>query len=169
VVNGRVGDRQLRPDKKVDVKATMSLSLKNQLYEFAELCNVPVKDISERLCINGATSSHIVDQLSKWMRRDYVYLTSLVLGDTERPKLKLTSKEETGRVSIRFKQKDYDQLCELAHALDLTPSSAVTVLIRVCTKNNAFMPGFIESLESVSKKEKYEIKRFLAATWGIYF
>lgn len=160
-----VGERKVRSDKKVDVKATMSLTLKRQLYEFADLCEEPVKDIAERLCMLGAESKCIMDEICKWMRRNYYYKNTIVMGYSERPRLKLTFQDETGTVTIRFVKYDYDKLCELAYALDLTPSSTATVLIRMTLKNIEFMDEFMNTLH-VGENQKEKVNRYLRKIWG---
>lgn len=164
-----VGERKQRIDRKIDVKSTMSTILKNQLYEFAELSNEPVKNIAEKLCVRGMISLYLMTDLSKWLRRDYRYSNTIVLGHSERPRLKLTSRGETGKVSMRFMINDYDQLCNLAYALDLTPSSTATVLIRVTTTNDEFMNEFVEGLSKIDEVQRMEVKQFLSKVWGIQF
>ena len=168
-LSGGVGQRQTRSDKKVDVKATMSAILKNQLYEFAELCNEPVKDIAERLCLRGLVSPCIITVICKWLRYNYRYSRTLALGDIERPRLQLTPAGDTSRVSLRFNANDYDQLCSLARALDITPSSTATTLIRVTTSNSEFMYDFVEGLSKVNDMQRKEVKQFLSKVWGIEF
>ena len=162
-----VGERQQRADKKVDLKATMSIALKTQLYDFAEMCEEPVKTIAERLCIEGITNRYIAEEYAKWVRRDFRYNNTIVFGHPERPKLQLTPNGETGKVSMRFNKSDYDRLCDLAYALDITPSSTATVLIRLATKDEHFMQSFIYDLD-VDESQLVKIKNFLKRTWAIY-
>lgn len=156
-----VGERKVRSDKKVDVKPTMSLELKSKLYEFAEICNKPVKDIGELLCVEGLKSKLIIEKLCKWLRRNYYYNSTIAIGHIERPRLKLKALGDTGKVTIRFVREDYDKLCELAYAMDLTPSATATVLIRLTMNNNEFMDYFVDSLYEGSDLEKSKIKQYL--------
>ncbi len=164
-----MGERQTRSDKKVDVKATMSVKLKRQLYSFAELCNEPVKDIAERLCIRGSVSRFVIADVCKWLRYDYRFKRTLAIGDINRPKLQLVPSGETSRVSLRFNANDYDQLCNLARALDITPSSTATMLIRVATSNDDFMNEFVEILNKINDVQRKEVKHFCTKAWGIIF
>ena len=159
----------MRNDKKVDVKATLSVTFKKQLYFFAELCNEPVKEIAERFCILGLVEPSVIDEICKWLRRDYRYGTAIAIGHMERPKLKVKSKGETGKVSMRFNQKAYDKLAKLAYALDITPSSAAAVLIRVASKDTVFMEKFIYDLDRVDEEQREMVKEFAKETWGIRF
>ncbi len=157
-----MGERKVRSDKKVDVKPTMSLELKSKLYELADLCNEPVKDIGERLCVEGLKSKIIIEILCKWLRRNYYYNNTIALGHIERPRLKLKALGETGKVTIRFIRNDYDKLCELAYAMDITPSATATVLIRLTMNSAEFMEKFVEGLYEGSDLQKGRIKQHLS-------
>ncbi|WP_274307008.1 hypothetical protein [Solibacillus daqui] len=165
-MNNEVGERKRRSDKKVDVKPTMSVTLKQQLYDFAELCNEPVKDTAERLVVMGMISPIIIQEFCKWLRRNYTYNSSIAIGYAERPKLKLTSQSETGKVSIRLKINDYDKLSELAYALDITPTATATMLIRLTTRDPEFMQYFINTLNKVNDDQK--IKDYVFNVWGVH-
>ena len=157
-----VGERKERSDKKVDVKPTMSLELKSKLYQLAELCNEPVKDVGERLCVEGLKSKIIIEILCKWLRRNYYYNNTIALGHIERPRLKLKALGETGKVTIRFTKNDYDKLRDLAYALDITPSATATVLIRLTMNSVEFMENFVDGLYEGSDLEKGKTKQQLS-------
>lgn len=163
-MRGRGGEkeRKVRSDKKVDVKPTMSLALKSQLYEFAYLCNEPVKDAAQRLCEKGATSEFIIDNIRHWFRRDYHRPFTITKGYLERPRLKITFQGETGKVTIKFPQESYDLLSKLAFALDLTPTSTATLLIKITLNNHSFMEEYVHLyLRHLEPRRIQEIKRFL--------
>ena len=151
-------ERKPRNDKKVDVKPTMSLELKELLYHFAYLSNEPVKDVAERLCIVGAMSEEIILSIRHWFRRDYHRSNTITVGYLERPRLKIIMKGETGKVTIKFPRYDYDILCRLAHALDITPTSTCTLLIKMTLTNRDFMESYVERyLKDLDKKKLLEI------------
>lgn len=163
--NGGV-NRKTRSDKKIDVKPTMSINLKNQLYSFAYLCDEPVKDVAEKLCVDAAISKVIIDDICKWFRRNYIYHNTVAVGDSERPKLKINIKGESSKVTIRFVREDYDLLCELAHALDITPTSTAGLLIKVSLYNVEFMQQYAhDHLMHLSDKQKKDIDVFLNKLW----
>jgi len=161
------GNRKTRSDKKVDVKPTLSVNLKNQLNSFAFLCNEPIKDVAEKLCVDGATSKVIIDDICKWFRRNYLYNNTITIGDAERPKLKINIRGETAKATIRFKKKDYDLLCELAHALDVTPTTTSGILIKTTLTNVEFMQQYAhDHLMHLSNERKKKIDVFLNKLWG---
>lgn len=161
-------NRKPRSDKKRDVKPTVSINLKKQLKTFAELCNEPVKDVAEKLCKDGATSKVIIDDICKWFRKNYLYSNTLVVGDAERPKLKVNIVGESDTVTFRLKRDDYDVLDDLAHALDLTPTTTAGVLIKVTLYNVEFMQQYAhDHLMHLSDKQKKDIDVFLNKLWGL--
>lgn len=162
------GERQVRSDKKVDVKATMSTTLKSQLYDFAFLCKEPVKDVANKLCIKGAVSDPVIRDIAKWFRRNYKYKRAIVYGRSERPRLQLTPQGDTGRVSMRMTNEEYDTLRNLAIALDITTSATATVLIRKTTLNNEFMNEYVKYLD-VDERTRGEIRQFCTKFWKINF
>lgn len=152
----------MRSDKKVDLKATMSLQSKERLYQFAEMCEEPVKDVAERLCALGSDSQYVIDDIRGWFRRNYYYKNSIVIGYLERPKLTIISLGETSKVSIKFHKENYDKLCAVAYALDITPSSTASVLIVTSLKNHAFMDDYIAyHLQHLEENSLKEIRQFL--------
>lgn len=155
-------ERKPRSDKKVDVKPTMSLELKELLYHFAYLSNEPVKDAAERLCTLGAISEEVITSIRHWFRRDYHRPNTITVGYLERPRLKIVMKGETGKVTIKFPQTDYDIVCRLAHALDITPTSTCTLLIKMTLTNREFMESYVEKyLKDLDKKRLIELNRIL--------
>lgn len=162
------GERKTRSDKKIDVKPTLSVDFKNQLYTFAYLCNEPVKDVAEKLVIDGATSKVVIDDICKWFRRNYNYSNTVAIGDADRPKLKFNYTGKTEKVTIRFKKEDYDLLSDIAYALDLTPTSTAALLIRVSLINIEFMQQYCtKHLMNLSNEKKKKIDVFLNQLWGL--
>ncbi|MEB2279648.1 hypothetical protein LAV73_06490 [Lysinibacillus xylanilyticus] len=157
-----MGNRRItRSDKKVDVKPTISESLKTTLYKLAEICDEPVKDVTERLCNTGAVSEIIIEEIRKWFRRDYRWNNTITMGYPERPKLRITVHPNKGKVTIKFKQRDFDQLSVLAFSLDITPTTAAAVLIRVTLGNKRFMQWYLSKylshLEEMKIREIYRL------------
>lgn len=161
-MNNGVGDRQTRSDKKVDVKATMSVQSKYHLYDFAATCDEPIKDVAERLIVLAVVSRDVIQDICKWFRRDYFYNNSIAYGDANRPKLSVKSNGKTEIVSIKFKRKNYDALCAVAYALDITPSAAASVLIVLSMQNHSFMAEYVNvHLSHLDPSRIIAVKKFL--------
>ncbi|EPD52732.1 hypothetical protein HMPREF1210_01112 [Paenisporosarcina sp. HGH0030] len=159
--------RKVRSDKKVDVKPTMSVELKNQLYTFSYLCELPVKDVAERLCEMATTSEYIIEDIRQWFRREYRFKNHITSGYLERPRLKLIFKGETGKVTIKFKQEAFDALSLLAFSLDLPPTTTATVLIKRTLFHREFMEQFIHSeLRHLNDQQRNKVKLYLRQIWG---
>ena len=158
-----MGERRLtRSDKKVDVKPTISEMLKTRLYRFAEFCDEPVKDVAERLCNEGALSSIVITEMRIWFIRDYRWNNSITLGTIDRPRLKVSTGFDRGKVTIKFKRKDFDQLTDLAYSLDLTPTTTAAVLLRMTLDNKIFMQLYISKyFHDFTEEEKRKVYKIL--------
>ena len=157
-----MGNRRLtRSDKKVDVKPTISEILKTRLYRFSEFCEEPVKDVAERLCNDGAVSPIIINEMKMWFRRDYRFKNTITMGNLDRPRLKVSTSIDRGKVTIKFKQKDFDQLTTLAYSMDLTPTTTAAILIRMTLGSKPFMQWYIgtylSDFDSTEIREVYKI------------
>lgn len=162
----RVGERKTRSDKKIDVKPTLTVKSKRQLYMLCELCELPVKDVAEQLCERACTSPLILDDIHGWFRRDYFCPPAIHKGYIDRPRLKLLFREETIKVHTRLRQDAYDQLCDLAYSLDLPPTTTAAFLIKNTLKNREFMFEYVRSMHHLSNEQKNDVHTFLRKIWG---
>lgn len=84
------------------------------------------------------------------------------MGYPERPKWRITVQPNKGKVTIKFKQRDFDQLSVLAFALDITPTTTAAVLIRVTLGNKKFMQWYLSNfLRHLDEMEIRKIYRLL--------
>lgn len=161
----KVGERKrkIRSDKKVDVKPTLPEDVKTIIYLLADCLNDYVKNIAEDLCVGALSNSSIIGELQQWLRRDYLFNTTLVLGEESRPRPKVIRGDYKGKITIKFKQKDYDRISELAHALDITPTTTCAVLLMLTTNNRKFMIEYLDStfkgMDKDTRKEAHRILR----------
>jgi hypothetical protein len=162
----KIGSRKMRSDKKVDVKPTISDKTKRQVYKFSELCELPVKDVAQQLIEIACTSSLILEEINQWFRRDYVCPPAIHKGDIDRPRLKIISNEETGKLNTRLSQENYDQLCDLSYSIDLPPTTTAAILIKRTLHNREFMFDYVRSLKHINDEQKNVIHAFLRKIWG---
>ncbi|MDM5200387.1 hypothetical protein QUF79_20435 [Fictibacillus enclensis] len=80
-----------------------------------------MKNVSKIICINGLYSKKVLDNLSTKFRRSYRFKQTVYIGNAallaERTKKR---KVKTTRLTIRFKQEQYEMIADLALALDTT-------------------------------------------------
>lgn len=129
-------ERKTRSDKKVDVKPTVPIAIKMAIYDTAFLLERPIKDVSESICKNAIESETIINYLASYFRRNYLFGTTVKMGRRERSPIQVPYDGDTGKITIKFIQRDYDKLCTLAYALDLTPTSTASLLLRIAYFNN---------------------------------
>lgn len=132
--------RATRSDKKIDCKPTIAIELKDCIYRIAFIINVPIKNLGVEICRYGLHSKKVMDYLSNYFRRNFTYKNSVYIGhyDNKSPQ-KRAKKGETGRISIRFTQKEYELICALAYALDVTPSRATALLLETTIHRTDFI------------------------------
>lgn len=159
--------RKVRSDKKKDVKPTVPVELHDCISRISYITNTPMKDVAEFICVQGMFSREVLDVLSPNFRRNFSLGNILYVGDLHRIQERSVKKEGSKkRLTIRFRQEDYDQLAELAHALDVTVSSAVSILLEISIKNHhivdAYFTSYIQKPLDPSRKEQLKaVKKFI--------
>ncbi|KON83556.1 hypothetical protein AF332_27825 [Sporosarcina globispora] len=158
--------RKVRSDKKRDVKPSLSIKLKECIHRLSYITNTPVKDVAEKICESGVTSNKVMDHLSQFFRRDIRLNNTMYLGDLERESLQRRNKTVKERITIRFSQSTYDDLCSLAYALDVTPTKATALLLEASIKNSEFVHEYIEEyigsyLDEGRMKELKKVMKFI--------
>lgn len=135
--------RKVRSDKKRDVKPTVSIELKDAIYRLSYIMEVPVKDVIERVCIDGLASRSIMEILAQSFRRDIRFENTVFMGDLSRPSLNVRKAVgATGRVSVRFASEDYENIRMLSYALDCTVSRACALLLETALSHSDFITPF---------------------------
>lgn len=159
--------RKVRSDKKKDVKPTVSVELHDCISRISYITNTPMKDVAEFICVQGLFSREVLDVLSPNFRRNFSFGNILYIGDLHRTQDRSVKKDGAKkRLTIRFRQEDYDRLAELAHALDVTVSSAVSILLETAIKNrhiiDAYFTSYIHQSLDPSRKEQFKaVEKFI--------
>ncbi|MEK4966785.1 hypothetical protein MKX29_03665 [Cytobacillus sp. FSL R7-0696] len=161
---GEKKKRQTRSDKKKDIKPTISIDLKNCIYQLSYVTNQPVKDIVEILCEKGLQSRKVMEYLSQYFRRDYQFFNTTFFGQLERESLQRKYQSpKNERVSVRFTQWTYEDIRKLSDALDVTPSKATALLLDASVWNanllNAMVKLFLH--EQLDQSRMDELKRVM--------
>lgn len=160
-------NRKRRSDKKRDVKPTISTELKNCIYRLSYITNTPVKDVVETICEKGLQSRKVIENLSKYFRRDFQYSNTIYMGDLERESLQ--KKYQSGkneRITTRFNQTTYEDIKKLSDALDVTPSKATALLLDASVRNsnllNAFVKNYLHGkLDKMRMKELKQVLQYV--------
>lgn len=159
--------RKVRSDKKRDIKPTVPIALKECVERLSYIFNIPVKDVTETICLAGLESKKVIDLLSTSFRRDYRHDSTLYKGNLSRPSLQ---KEKIlglkDRITTRFSSDIYEKVNQLAYALDVTPTRATAMLLDASIRNtdyvNEFVKNHMEShLNPKKMKELNEVLTFI--------
>lgn len=156
--------RKVRSDKKRDVKPTVSRELKDCIYRLSYITDTPVKDVAEKISIEGFRRKKVISYLSRNFRRDIRIDNTVYMGDIERvPIKKRTSSGQSERISIRFKSDMHERLSALSYALDCSVSRACALLLDATVRDVDFINSFAYEYlsEHVDKQRMDELKKVL--------
>lgn len=132
------------------------------MYEFSSIASLPVKDVSEQIIIEATESRYILESLQGSFRRDYPYQNSVVIGHADNPKLIIKNFGRSQKISMKLQRENYDRLCAIAYALDVTPSTAAAALLVLGMRNYAFMSDYVTRfLNHLESTELKEIRRLM--------
>lgn len=155
--------RKTRSDKKRDVKPTVPIELKDNIYRASRLCNMPVKNFAEELCRKGNGSNEVTSQLSPYFVRDVRLSNTVYFGreENEKPPRPRVLSE---RLSIRFVRQDYQNIELLAYTMSVTPSFAAALLLDKSIRNPAIINELLSDrmdVQSLSENDKLELKKLM--------
>lgn len=136
-------ERKVRNDRRRHVQPTISLGLKDSVYRLSYVMDVPVKEVIERVCLDGLESRSVMEHLAQSFRRDALFRNTLFIGDLARPSVqRFKTAETTERVSVRFLPDDFENIRTLAYALDCTVSRATALLLETALTQSDFITPF---------------------------
>src|SRR3954452_15879890 len=159
--------RKVRSDKKRDIKPTIPAELKNCIHSLSYITNTPVKDVGETLCEKGLQSRKVMEYLSQYFRRDLRFSNTIFIGNLERESLQ--NKYQSGkneRITIRFSQTTYENISNLAQALDVTKSKATALLLDASLRNTNLLNAYVklylhENIDQARMKELKQILKYI--------
>jgi hypothetical protein len=142
--------RKVRSDKKKDVKPTVPVHLFDCVSDLSYIINRPIKDIVEFICMEGIRSQKVIEHLSPNFRRDYQFNNTHYIGDSELNNLRHIIRKEKSkkRISTRLTRDFYESVIDLAHVLDLTPTSATGILLEASIKDVTIIDKLISPYTS---------------------
>lgn len=156
--------RKVRSDRKRDVQPTVSRELKDCIYRLSYITDTPIKDVAEKICINGFGRNKVISHLSQNFRRDVRIDNTLYIGDVNRISVKKrTATGQSERISIRFKAEMYESLSVLAYSLDCSVARATSLLLDATVREVDFINEFVRGYLSkhVDEQRMQELKKVL--------
>lgn len=144
-------ERATRSDKKKDIRPTVPYSLYDCISRLSYVVDTPMKDIGVTLCKKALYTTQTMEKVSTYFKRDYWATSSkLYLGDLDSHIFKFEKGLKKRRLTMRFKQKDYEQIARLAYSLDTTLSTATAILLFYAVKNVDIVNAYVS--HKVSKR-----------------
>lgn len=159
----RLGEKRQRKDKKRDIKPTIQYSLKSSIYRISYITDTPVKTIGEELTIAALRDKKVIDRLSIFFQRDFLYGNTLFRGHGESQHIGHRSEGKNERITIRFTQEIYRMITDLAFALDCSKARVVAILLEAIVKDmqvlNSYIKGYLG--EHLTEKQMLELRNIL--------
>lgn len=135
--------RKVRSDKKVDVKPTLNIELKDAVYRLSYVARQPVKNVGEELCIIAFHSNEIIIQLAPYFQRNIKIGKTLYIGRADNKQMAKRLPGHNEKITIRFKQQDFNCIYDLAYAVSVTPSRVVAVLIEFAMSSEVIVSDYV--------------------------
>ena len=159
--------RRERSDKKRDVKPTLPIHFKDAVFRLSYITNTPVKDVAEYLVVKALDTEVVIEELSSFFKRDYVYKNAIFLGQLDNRDLRKESKGEnfeTDRLAIRFKNVDKESIDSLAFSLNVTSSLCTAYLIRIAVTSSSVVNNYLKEYleDNLNQTRMRELEKALA-------
>lgn len=153
--------RKKRSDAKKEVKPTIELRLYDHITRIADITGNPIKDVGETFCKNGMYSRKVIEILAPKFRRDYIFHNTLFRGNPDLMSERTRKKQKdlrTTRIKMTLRQEIFDDLADIAHALDVTPFTAAGMLLRESIMNtditNEYLSKYLEDVLDDDRKDQ---------------
>lgn len=158
-----VKKRKQRSDSKKDLKPTVDIELKEALARIAYITDTPIKDVAATFIEKGLISRKVLESLSSHYRRSLRLGNTFFMGSLDSKPIKRTSVGNTERISTRLPQHTYENLANLAYALNVTPSTAGAILLERAVRHSEILNIYVRSYltEEVDERRMVELKRVL--------
>ncbi|MGG0656426.1 hypothetical protein [Rummeliibacillus pycnus] len=157
-------NRATRIDKKRDVKPTVHTDFKNAVYRLADISDISVMDLIEEMTIHALRSKRILEDLSPHFVRSVRFKNILYPGHGNAEHVGHSS---TGvnyvRMKTRLTADTFEDLNDIAIALDIRPARACAVLIHESFHSQYFMDNFIKRhlQANITDRQLLELKKIM--------
>lgn len=148
-------ERKVRSDKKRDIKPTISIEVKDRIYELSYIMTYPVKDVCELMVRHAIGDSVVLGRVSRSFKRGIWFNETLYHGSSFNHGVGRGELGKSSRISFRVDGELYDKLGGLAYALDCTVSRACAVLLYESLIDREFIERcVVESELDVSRERE---------------
>lgn len=162
-------ERKERSDKKKQVAPYISVELKQEIERLAFITDQPIKWIGELLTYYGIHNKDVTERFAPYFQRGILRVSNtLYYGSPENPHVNNDAiQTQTSRISIRFTQRDYEDVSLLANLLDVTPSRAVSLLLDASIKHPEIIEHILQthnnrmSFDEVTTAELRKFMRYV--------
>lgn len=158
------GERKVRSDKKIDLKPSIPIPLKEAVYRLSFITQTPVKNVAEYLIIEGLQNSEIIGDLSIYFKREIKINSTIYRGNITNPTIKKRdSTVQLDRISLRVKLSTYNLIAALSYALDCSKAKVCALLIEHSMNNLTIVNHYVENYlkSQLDRNRMSELKRLM--------
>lgn len=131
--------RKVRSDKKVDVKPTIAIELKDAIYELSYITRTPVKDVCAEMVRYMMNDSEYIERLSEFFLRNVRLNNTVYIGRRTNNKMRVWQDFEKERIMLRLTLPQYEILERLAFALGIRPTTACGLILDAGMRSRNFV------------------------------
>ena len=114
------------------------------IYRLSYITHTTVKDICEFMCVYVMSNRMSIDVLSTQFKHDIRLVNTLYRGLPDNVSVKKRVNGPSERVTVRFKQTDYEMISILSYALDCSASRVVAVLLEMALHDIQIVNTYIK-------------------------
>lgn len=122
-------ERKTRNDKKRDIKPTISIESKDNIYRLSYIMTIPVKDVCESMIKHATKDTSTLNRLSKYFKRGIWFNETLYHGSSYNESVSKLERGKTDRIHFRVRNELYDKISGLSYALDCSISRTCAILM----------------------------------------
>jgi hypothetical protein len=130
-MNTTTTKRKVRSDKKRDVKPVVPVHLKNEIYDYSQKNDIPMKNILEILCKNSMSDESFLRKISPYFKRNLETENFIYEGSMDNETIPRKIKGESVQVSLRLSSEVFENLSQLSHTLSIPPTTVASLLIQM--------------------------------------
>lgn len=160
-----MGERRApRIDKKIDVKATVHIEFKKQIYKMAEISDVSVMNFVDIMLKHALGSKRILSELSPRFIRSVRFKNILYPGHR---KAEHIGDSQTGvnyaRIKTRLTVDTFENMKLIADGLDVKPARACAILIHEAFHSQYFIDGYVKKYlgQNISDYQLIKLKEIM--------
>lgn len=160
--------RRERSDKKVRINPTVSIELYNFIEDLSYVTSKPIKDVAEFFCLESLESRKVIEQMSKWFKKDLKFNNTVYIGDSNlfhKRTVKVDGSKR--RIYLKFTKPFAEQLSLMSGVVGMTLSSTTYLLLHFACKDINILDKFLNLYARNLDKERFKILKHAVKKYAV--